>query len=192
MISYIQGKIISKSLAGITVLTPGGVGYKIFVKPTEIDKFQIEQEVNFLTYLIVREAIMDLYGFESEEERELFTHFLNVSGIGPKSALHLLSLGSVGEISNAISSGDVDYLTKVSGVGRKTAERIVVELKEKIGSGLASSSTGIRDIGGLGDVIEGLVAVGYTVQQAREAVKTLDADGKSSEELMREALRAIS
>ena len=190
MISYISGKIINKTLVDVTILTPGGVGYKVFIKPTSIDRFQVDQEVGLLTYLIVREAIMDLYGFENEQERELFLHFLNVSGIGPKSALHLLSLGTVCEISGAISTGDIDYLSKVSGIGRKIAERIVVELKNKVIGGQEVGDGSVNK--GLGDVIEGLMAVGYTAQQAREAVKSLDSNGKSNEELMREALQNIN
>ena len=113
-----------------------------------------------------------------------------MSGIGPKSALHLLSLGTVEEISNAISAGDVDYLTKVSGVGRKTAERIVVELKSKMGEVGATQSIGLNE--NLADVIAGLESLGYTAQQAREAIKKLNVIGKNSEQLMREALLIIS
>lgn len=192
MISLIQGKVISNNGACLVILTAGGVGYKIAVKANAIDQFKIGSEIKLSTYLAVGENIMNLYGFTDEEERELFIHFLSVSGIGPKSALHLLSLGTVGEIRNAISAGDVEYLTKVSGVGRKTAERIVVELKSKIGN-LKSEIGGKSMSGGgvLGDVVEGLVALGYSAQQAREAIKKLDADGKNSEQLMREALKSI-
>ena len=191
MISLIKGKITYKDYNSLTVLTPGGVGYKIFVKLTAVEKYEVGAEKDILTYLSVSETALNLYGFTNEQERDLFLLFLNVSGIGPKSALHLLSLGTVDEISSAISREDVEYLTKVSGVGRKTAERIVVELKSKI-LNLKSEIGGVGfDGGALGDVAEGLIALGYSAQQAREAVKKLDANGKNREQLMREALKNI-
>jgi Holliday junction DNA helicase RuvA len=189
MISFIKGKIIDKDHNSLIALTSGGVGYKIFVKPTVVDDYAIGSEKEILTYLSVSETALNLYGFATEQERKLFLLFLNVSGIGPKSALHLLSLGSVDEISGAISRGDVEYLTKVSGVGRKTAERIVVELKSKINDLVSDSIFQVSDI--MGDVVEGLVALGYSAQQAREVVKKLDANDKNSEQLMREALKNI-
>lgn len=189
MISLIQGKVISNNGIHLVVLTAGGVGYKVAVKANIIDRFEIGREIVLPTYLAVGENIMNLYGFTDEEERELFIHFLSVSGIGPKSALHLLSLGTVAEISHAISAGDLGYLTKVSGVGKKTAERIIVELKSRLGQTDIIKQT---QSGSLAEVIDGLATMGYTVQQAREIVKQLDTAQKSSEELMREALRLLS
>ncbi|MFH1790213.1 MAG: Holliday junction branch migration protein RuvA [bacterium] len=189
MISLVSGKIISKSNFEIVVLTTGGVGYRVFIKPTAINEFKINDQVSISTYLAVGENMLDLYGFSNESEKQLFIYFISVSGIGPKSALHLLSLGTVEEIGNAISAGDVEYLTKVSGVGRKTAERIVVELRDKIAKGARSEDWVIS--GNLGDVVDGLVAMGYSAQQAREAIKKLDAGDKSSEDLLREALRKV-
>ena len=190
MIAIISGKIISNNGVELVVLTTGGVGYKIAVKPNSIIEYVVGNEVELRTYMSVSENAMNLYGFIDETEQELFTHFLSVSGIGPKSALHLLSLGSVEEITSAVSSGDVEYLTKVSGVGKKTAERVVVELKSKLGE-----MNFVVDLNGngrlIGDVIEGLMAMGYNAQQSREAVKQLDTNNKSSEELMREALQKI-
>ncbi|MDP1709823.1 MAG: Holliday junction branch migration protein RuvA, partial [Candidatus Komeilibacteria bacterium] len=147
----------------------------------------VGSEVEIETYLAVREDALDLYGFASAEERGLFKHFLSVSGIGPKTALHLLSLGSAVEIKNAIGRGDLDYLTRVSGIGKKIAERIVMELKSK----LASSEIGLPGDGVLGDVVGGLMSLGYTAAEAREVVKNLDATGKSSEQLLKEALQRI-
>ncbi|MFH1291947.1 MAG: Holliday junction branch migration protein RuvA [bacterium] len=189
MISYIQGKIIEKSLSALTVLTSGGVGYDVSIKPTALDKYKIGDEVQMPTFLAVGESMLDLYGFENSAERELFIHFKSVSGIGPKSALHLLSLGTVEEITGAISAGDVEYLTKVSGVGRKTAERVVVELKSKMGDMTLGSLSPQNE--SLGDVVDGLVAMGYSMLQARESVRSLQADGKSTEQIMREALQKM-
>ncbi len=203
MISIIKGKIIASELGEVTVLTPGGVGYRVFVNEASVSIWRVGSEAEILTYLAVRENALDLYGFASAGERYLFLKFLDVSGIGPKTALHILALGSVGDISAAINRGDVDYLTKVSGIGKKTAERMVVELKGKMAfsgsptsqGGAAPSSDGVWGVGALyaevADVIDGLIALGYSASDAREAVKKLDAKGKTSEQLLKEALRGV-
>ena len=188
MISIIQGKVLSNFGGKLVVLTAGGVGYEIMVSATSAKNWVVGTDVQILTYLAVREGSLDLYGFVSENEKELFEKFLLVSGIGPKTALHLLSLGSVQEISSAIGREDLAYLTNVSGIGKKTAERILVELKNKVGAG----ATGLEDMeGALGDVVEGLAALGYSFIEAREAVKNLDVKGKTSEKLLKEALQRI-
>lgn len=171
-------------------MTTGGVGYRIFIPPTKIDHYEIGVEKEVLTHLIIREDKQDLYGFETEEEKDLFVLALGVSGIGPKSALHLLTLGSPREIKNAIASGDADYISKVNGVGKKTAERLVVELKDKIGDFRMQNIEDRAQNGSVGEVIDALVSMGYKQQQAREAIKNLDTS-KSSEELLREALGRV-
>lgn len=188
MITIIKGKIISKTLTEIVVLTAGGVGYKIFVNPLKLDNYEVDNEVEILTHLIVREDKQDLYGFETIEERQMFILALSVSGIGPKSALQLLSLGNVGEIQNAILSEDVAYISKVNGVGKKTAQRLILELKSKISSLEFVGSFGKRESNNLDEVVQALISMGYKNQQAREAIKDLDKT-KSSEELLKEALK---
>ncbi len=190
MISLIKGKITENNGEQITVLTSGGVGYEILVNTNGASYFKIGAEMEVLTYLSVRENSMELFGFKSKEERSLFEKLLLVSGIGPKTALRILSLGSVEEISSAISRSDVTYLTKVSGMGKKTAERLVVELKNKLGAGNDVVSNG--EYGGeIGDVIEGLMTLGYSGTQARDTVQKLQANGKTSEQLMKEALKML-
>lgn len=188
MISVITGKILAKSENKVTVLTVGGVGYEVMVNIRSSEHWTVGMEVSILTYLAVRESALDLYGFANAQEKDLFEKFLLVSGIGPKTALHLLSLGTVTEISNAIAQEDLAYLTNVSGIGRKTAERILVELKNKMGVGVVGEA-GIDS--SLGDVIEGLMALGYSLVEARNAVKNLDIKGKNSEQLLKEALQRV-
>ncbi len=172
------------------LLTAGGVGYRIMVSPAAAKKCVVGEEVMLETYLVVREDTLDLFGFGSTAEKGLFKNFLTVGGVGPKTALHLLSLGSVEEITMAIGRGDIDYLTKVSGIGKKTAERIVVELREKVIKGRAEGDqTPVSDA--LGDVVDALITLGYSSPEAREAVKKLNSSGKTSEQLLREALRII-
>lgn len=190
MISLLQGKIISNSNSEVVVLTSGGVGYKVLVSPNAAQMCSVGYDVTLEVYLSVKEDALDLFGFAGPAERELFKNFLTVSGIGPKTALHLLSLGSVEEITLAIGRGDVEYLTKVSGIGKKTAERIVVELKSKVAKDMRDAGVSIQS-DALSDVIDGLITLGYSVLQAREAAKQLNPNGKTSEQLLREALRII-
>lgn len=193
MISLIVGKIISKEDNKIVVLTAGGIGYEILVNIATASEWQVGVEVQLPTYLVVRENAMELCGFKDQKERELFLQFLTVTGIGPKSALHLLSLGTVEDISSAISRSDVGYLTKVSGIGQKTAERIVVELKNKINKQGVNNKEQFGDENGIvGDVIEGLISLGYTKEVVREAVKKIDSTGKSAEELLKLVLKSLS
>lgn len=189
MISVIKGKILENDGSQVTVLTSGGVGYELMVSARYTQAWTVGTEVQILTYLAVRENAMELYGFASPEEKDLFIKFLLVNGIGPKTAMHLLSLGSVHEISAAIARRDVNYLTNVSGIGKKTAERIVVELKNKVVSSGAVEEFAQGDI--LGDVVAGLIALGYGAAEARDAAKKLDARGKTSEQLLKEALQII-
>lgn len=190
MISIIQGKILSNNGSKLEVLTAGGVGYEIMTSSTSAKNWPVGTETKILTYLAVRENAMELYGFSDANEKDLFSKFLLVNGIGPKTAMHLLSLGSVKEISSAIAREDVSYLTNVSGIGKKTAERIVVELKNKVYS--TQSADGGSDLeGALGDVVAGLEALGYSGAEAREAVKKLNTAGKTSEQLLKEALQRI-
>lgn len=195
MISLIQGKVISKSQNELVVMTSGGVGYRLRTSPAAYALATVGGEICLETFLSVKEDAMDLFGFGSSAEKELFKNFLTVSGVGPKTALHLLELGGVEEISLAIVRSDLDYLTKVSGIGKKTAERIVVELKNKLKESRdmtpASASSGVNRTDALGDVVDALETLGYSGNQAREVIKKLDSKGKSSEQLLREALQKI-
>lgn len=188
MIANIIGQVVSNNGPELVLMTAGGVGYKIFVDSSRSDRWSVGSEAQLLTYLVVREDALELFGFGVENERQLFLKLLSVSGIGPKSALHTLSLGEVTEINSAIARGDVEYLTKVSGIGRKTAERIVVELKSKMVSVnkiMDNSSAKIAE------AIEGLIALGYTAANAREAVKDLS-DELPTELIIREALKKFN
>ncbi len=189
MISYLQGKVINKKDQKITLLTAGGVGYEINVTPVFYVDLVLNSEVAIYIYMVVRENAMELCGFSNLAEKDLFMKFLDVNGVGPKTALHLISLGSVEEISNAIARGDVSYLTKVSGIGKRTAERIVVELKNKVSSLSTEIENGNSE--NLGEVIDALVSLGYSKEEARDTVRSLDGEGKSSEELIRQALRIL-
>ncbi len=174
-------------------MTPGGVGYRVMSSPNASKRCEVGSEVMLDTYLVVREDVLELFGFASKEEKALFKNFLSVSGVGPKTALHLLSLGTAEEITLAVGRGDIEYLTKVSGIGKKTAERVVVELREKMReSRIMNHELGDANVSdAVGDVVDALVTLGYSLQQAREVMKKINASGKNSEQLLREALRMI-
>lgn len=187
MISLIEGKVFSVSGMEAVILTTGGVGYTVKITPALAKALVKGTNALVSVYLAVREDSMDLYGFANEEEKRLFKQLISVSGIGPKSAMHLLSLGEAKDLSAAITRGDLTHLTKVSGIGRKTAERIIVELKNKM---VEMDLSGGGEGGKIGEVIEGLISLGYNGADAREAVKDLSTD-LPAEQIIREALKRL-
>jgi len=190
MISQITGKIINISDKSLTI-DVNGVGYEVNINALVLEKAKVGDEVTFYTHLYVREDIMELFGFKEANELSFFKKLISVSGVGPKSALTIMSLASVSELQQGIRQGDVSLLTKVSGIGEKTAERLIVELKNKIDLGDLSDdesgSLGVND----GQVIDGLVALGYTIKEAREAAKLVDKDINSVKDRVKAALKAI-
>lgn len=194
MIALIQGKVTSCVGSEAVIMTASGFGYSLLVSPSAAQICVIGNEVILETHLVVKEDALDLYGFANVSEKKLFKNFVSVSGVGPKTAMHLFSLGSVEEIALAVGRGDTDFLTKVSGIGKKTAERIVVELREKMQkqqTEFGKVSLSETQSGSVNDALEGLITLGYTVLQARETLKKIETDGKTSEQLLREALRII-
>jgi holliday junction DNA helicase RuvA len=184
MIGYLKGRVIDQDLKTV-ILDVSGVGYKIYTN-TAILGQKKEQTLEFWTYLAVRENALDLYGFTTKEELSFFELLITVSGIGPKSAMGILSVASVSNLRNAISSGDTSHLTKVSGVGKKNAEKIVLELKDKL-----SEFEGDNAISHDVDVIEALKALGYGEREAREALKKVT-DSSGTSDKIKKALKLLS
>ena len=122
MIALIQGKVASCNGQEVVILTNSGLGYSLLVSPSATQVCLLGAEVFLETHLVVKEDALDLYGFSSVLEKKLFKNFVSVSGVGPKTAMHMFSLGSVEEIVLAVGRGDTEFLTKVSGIGKKTAE----------------------------------------------------------------------
>ncbi|MCF6276933.1 MAG: Holliday junction branch migration protein RuvA [Candidatus Magasanikbacteria bacterium] len=191
MIAFLSGKLIGKTKTSFVVLAGEGVGYEIRVVPTFLVQKNIGDKVELFTFLKVAENALDLYGFESLEQKGFFELLISVSGVGPKSGLHILTLGSIKEISSAIARKDVSYLTQVSGIGKKTAERMIVELRSKIEK-LVDAGEMEADNGALADVVDGLVSMGYSKAEARAAAKRIKDPNKNSEALLREALKLLS
>ena len=186
MIGSIRGKIISKTDKYL-IVEVGGVGYRISVSPDALSKAKKTDEEIFLwIHTHVREDSFDLYGFLSQEELDFFEMLLNVSGIGPKGALSILGIASLETLRKAISTGDTAYLTKISGIGRKTAEKIVIELRDKIGTELEGSSLQVEL-----DALEALKSLGYSGTEARDVLKKVS-PGANTNTKIREALKILS
>lgn len=184
MIGYLKGRFIEYDLKSV-ILDVSGVGYKIYTNTAFLESKKPEI-LEFWTYLAVRENALDLYGFVTKEELNFFELLITVSGIGPKSAMGILSVATVSNLRNAISSGDTSHLTKVSGVGKKNAEKIVVELKDKL-----AGFEGDHVISGDVDVIEALKALGYGEREAREALKKIG-ESKDTSDKIKKALKLLS
>lgn len=189
MISFLSGKILSIYKNSVVLMTPGGVGYEVAL-PTPLGfTQQVGSEANFFTYLKVSDSSLDLYGFASESERAFFELLMTVKGVGPKSALSIMSLGSTVRIQQAIARQDVAYLTSVQGLGKKTAERLVLELSGKLstldfGTGAEASENSVST-----EAVDALVSLGYSVDEAKEMVRLVDGNGKSTTEILKLALQ---
>jgi len=199
MYSYISGTLTEKSPTSV-VIESNGIGYQLIVPISTHQRLaQIGHPVKLLAHFIVREDAQVLYGFSTEEERELFRLLLSVSGIGPKLAITILSGVGIAELKQAIVDGAVPVLTSISGIGRKIAERLVVELREKVildERRSASSKQSTSENVLINDSVKALVSLGYGKQSAKDAVqKVLSAhphhEKMKVEELIRQSLKYV-
>ena len=186
MIARLRGKPVASTPEGL-ILDVGGVGYLVAATPSAVRKSDGADEVVVETYLHVREDTMQLYGFADRSERELFTQLLTVNGVGPKVALAIVSGSPAEDLRRAIVREDVKRFQAIPGIGKKTAERIVLELKEKIG---AAGIAPVESSGGDEHVVarDALVELGYSLLDAERALAATDA-GASPEERVRQALQ---
>lgn len=189
MISRIEGLIVAKN-EKFVVISAGGVGYKVYCSTETLNETREGVNFSLWTYLSVREDSLDLYGFVDQENLDFFEMLIGISGIGPKSALVVLSATSVETLKKAIGSGDTSYLTKMSGIGRKTAEKIVMELRDKLKAhGGAESAKHLRSED---DLMEALKSLGYSHSETREALKKIPTDIKDTGEKIKEVLKILS
>lgn len=192
MIAHLTGTLTLLDLR-FCIISVQGVGYKVYIPSPVVESLthSLDTTVSLHTYLAVRETALDLYGFVTAEDMEMFELLLGVSGIGPKSALAILSATNTQSIKEAVISGDTSYLTKVSGIGKKTADKIALELKEKIdGSGVTDISGNAGGNKDMGIAIEGLKALGYNEREARDAIKDLPKN-LTPEAMLKEALKKL-
>ncbi|HXF57244.1 MAG TPA: Holliday junction branch migration protein RuvA [Actinomycetota bacterium] len=186
MIAFLEG-VVAERGAGRVVLAVGGTGYELAVPAQTLARLPpLGRRARLFTRLQLRDEAPVLYGFATAEERTLFDQLITVNGVGPKAALALLSVLSPDALRRAIGEGDVEALTLAPGVGRKVANRVILDLREKLGGSEAPPP------GPLSEVREALLALGLSPQEAREALSGVEADGERSvEELLRQALRRV-
>jgi holliday junction DNA helicase RuvA len=170
MIASIRGEVLDVALDHV-VIEAAGVGYKLMATPSTLATLRRGSEARLITAMIVREDSQTLYGFPDSDARDLFLTLLGVSGVGPKIALATLAVYDAPALRQALADGDVTALTRVPGIGKRGAERLVLELRDKIGPvGTAASSTAVSGHAVRGPVVEALVGLGFAAKQAEEAI----------------------
>jgi len=187
MIGFLKGRIIRRSPQHI-ILDVGGVGYIVHIPISTFERLKgTDSEVSLHIHTVLKEDSLQLYGFFTEEEREIFTTLLNVNGIGPKTALNIISYLPPEELRKALQEEDIKRLTKIPGLGKKTAQRIILELRDKIPDKMKKEDR-VYD-----DALSALVNLGYQKTQAREALEVVQKKGLVSiEDILREALRILT
>lgn len=196
MIGRLSGVLVAKQLP-LLMIDVGGVGYEVEAPMSTVYNLpDVGAELVLLTHLVVRDDAHILYGFASEQERTMFRTLIKVNGVGPKMALAILSAMDASDFAHYISSGDTAALTKIPGVGKKTAERLVVEMRDKIKSADKSDKKSAPAKSGKPSVMqrtavatEALVALGYKPQEASRMVSAVESEDLSSEEMIRAALK---
>ena len=190
MIAHIAGTIAEK-FGNAIIVDVMGVGYEINVAAGDYDTSILGNEVKFYTYHHIREQSQELFGFSSLAAKKLFEMLITVQGVGPKAALAILSLDSPEHVRNAIANADSAYITKATGVGKKTAERVVVDLSDKVGMPIVyTTNRGIQtELNTNDEALEALIALGYTLNDATKALEGIDVTLSTSERV-RAALKA--
>ena len=187
MIGYLEGDV-QAIRAGFAIISAGGVGYKVSATKQALGSLRVGARASLWTHLAVRENALDLYGFANEEELRFFDLLLTVSGIGPKSALAILDIATTETLRSAIAGGNATYLTNVSGIGKKTAEKIIVELRDKVGLSEGGASAILK---GDEEALEAMRSLGYSPQEAREALRKVPQEMTGSNARLREALKIM-
>lgn len=192
MISHITGSVLDLDLKYAVICT-GGIGYKVYASTDVLEYLShTKDNISLWIHTVVREEALDLYGFMKKSDMEFFELLLTVSGIGPKSALAILNSATPDTIKDAIFEDDASHLTKVSGIGKKTAEKIIRELKEKVGLPEARDGkmvpSGKQKESGM--AIEALISLGFAPDMARDAVKKID-KSLTTQEQVKQALKVL-
>ena len=198
MIALVRGTLAYKSIDHV-IIDVGGVGYRLFIPLSTFYSLPEAGEISLFTHTHVREDSLLLYGFLSLEEKDLFVILIGISGIGPKLAVNILSHIPAGDLKRAIATGDIKRLSGLPGIGKKTAERLVLELKDKVGpAGGPAKTLGSSPAAGtaagdlIGDVISALVNLGYKENQARKVLENMElAPDLSMEETLKGALKVL-
>ncbi len=190
MIATVRGEVTEK-IGGLVIVEAGGVGYGFYVTPEDHGGLKVGEPAKLYVHEHIRENAYDLYGFRETATKELFEQLLEVNGVGPKMALAILSIGSGEEVRASIAGGDTSFLQSAPGVGKRVAERLVVDLKDKVGvvatgimEALLKSSNVQHD-----EAAQALIALGYNVSDAAQALADID-ESLSTEERVKQALKS--
>lgn len=193
MFEFIRGRVVSKAPTHV-VVDAGGIGYRLFIPVSTYERLPVEGEVSLLVHLYMREDEMRLYGFATPSERDLFELLMSVPGVGPATALLALSSGSVENIKGAIRDGNFEYLQRIRGIGKKTSQRIVLELKGYLEQAVAAPGAPGREGRAFNDAVLALVKLGYARRAAEESVrKAMEklAGEASVEQIVKESFRHL-
>ena len=177
MIAHLSGAIAEKFGAGSVVVDVHGVGYEVSVSAGDFEAVALNQDIKFYTYHHVREQAEELFGFSSLAAKKLFEMLITVQGVGPKAALAILSLGDAEQVRNAIANADSAFVQKAAGIGKKTAERVVVDLSDKVGLPTHYGRTNEpvqTELNTSDEALEALMALGYTLADATKALENVD------------------
>lgn len=189
---YIKGKVVDIR-EDYVILENGGIGYRIYTSKTSLMDIELDKMATMYTYLSVREEGISMYGFSSEEELTMFCNLILVSKIGPKGALNILSTLTPQQIINAIHNNEVDLLCAAPGIGKKTANRIILELKDRIPKDLALERTKVqKEDDHVQLAIDGVMTLGYTRGEVYSIIKQLDINSMDTEQIIREVLKRLS
>ncbi len=199
MFSYVKGTLTYTGLNHV-IIDVGGVGFKIYTSQcsiNEVANLSDKTDVTFHTYMYIKEGIMDLYGFYTKEELELFEMLISVSGVGAKGAIAVLSVAGYSKISVSIVTGDSKFLSQAQGIGLKTAQRICLELKDKIKNEALASNTEesfdntLINVDARKEAISALMALGYSKQMSEKAVLKVPQDADKVEDIIKNALKSL-
>jgi len=175
MIAVLEGKI-SEKLGDLVVIDCNGVGYGLFVSFEDFGALNTGEKAKLYVYEHIRENTHDLFGFKKLQAKVLFEQLLSVNGVGPKMALAIMSIANLSQVRQAIAAGDTKFISQANGVGKRVAERVVVDLKDKVGLAVSEDATDFltASTNPNDEALQGLVALGYSVQDAAEALKKID------------------
>ncbi|MCB9224654.1 MAG: Holliday junction branch migration protein RuvA [Crocinitomicaceae bacterium] len=191
MITHLNGRLVEKSPTHI-VVECGGVGYFVRISLNTFSKLSNDENIRIHTYLQVREDAHNLYGFYSTAEREMFNHLISVSGIGANTAILMLSAMTSDEIASAIIQGDVATIQGIKGIGAKTAQRVIIDLKDKVVKGdFASENIFTQNNTNQNDALNALLALGFEKKRAEKAVLKVISEDLTVEEIIKEALKVL-
>ena len=176
MIGHLKG-IITEKFNNAFIIDVNGVGYEVAVSALDFDSCSLEEERKFYTYHSVRENAEELYGFSSLMAKKLFELLISVQGIGPKAGMAILSLAEPEEVRNAIANADAGFISKASGVGKKSAERVIVDLRDKVGIPSKYGTVDLKEIAKTNEpdeALDALMALGFSLKEATAALEEID------------------